>query len=98
MDLPRQNRCHVLRCPMESEMLGGPHAAIELDTRLEVLAAEDALIRRGQKREWTADGRGVAKLPRISRQVLLGNIVSGDIPAVEIARQNQLEVQFSISV
>src|SRR5437763_14521584 len=71
-------------------------AAVCLEACGEIFRAERARFRSGRQRERAADADGIAELPWLSGQILLGDDVSRRVPAATVAGENQLHFQFPL--
>src|SRR5215831_13819334 len=94
---PVDGGANVVRCVMEAEGVAVAQAAVHLDTGNEFLCAEDALPGAGCQFEGTAGGNRIAKLPGAVGQVLLKNQILAEVPALVVAAQDQLQLDFALS-
>ena len=65
--------------------------SVKFCAQSEVFAAEIAGIRAGLESERTTRSQSVAKFPGEGAEILLGDEILRDIPAFEIAGENELE-------
>ena len=93
---PHQYWCDVMGGLVEPEFMARAEPSIHLGAGAEVLATESARAwQRGQAKR-PADADGISEFPRRACDVLLGNKVFGNVPALKIARQNELGFHFAL--
>src|SRR5579884_2636520 len=71
-------------------------SAVGFDAGREILAAQRASIRRRRERERTADADRIAELPRIACEIFLPDQICRGVPAVVIARENELRLDLPL--
>ena len=95
--IPGDNRGQIVGRVVQAETIAVAQAAIHLEPGDKILGTEAAALHPSLQGQGTTGADGVAEFPGISaRQVLGGEGIFGDIPAFEIPRQQQLELQFMI--
>src|SRR2546425_12912620 len=87
-----------MRRAAQAEIMPGAQTTVNLDTHAEVLAAEGAAIRFSGIGKSMASSGGIAEFPRLILQVLFGNDVFRKIPTAHVARQNQLGLDFTLTL
>src|SRR5271167_529437 len=92
---PIDSRAQILRGKVQSESVCITQASVHFDTRLKLLRAKGAFVRAGGKLERAARPECIAALPRIPAKIFLGDEVLADVPAVDIAAQDQFELKLT---
>src|SRR5262249_33947078 len=79
----------ILRGLSPAKAVAIAEAAIHFHAAGEMFAAEPAVAASRFQGQWAARADGVAELPRLVLQILFSDEVFGEIPAADIARENQ---------
>src|ERR1051326_2874102 len=87
---PSHGRSHILRGPVNTEVVVRSETAVDLDARLEVFRTKIAALGPGSKRERPADAYRIAELKRFMPNVLLCDEILRDRPAFDVTAQDQL--------
>src|SRR5713101_8314786 len=93
--LPGEHWGQVMRGAREGKVVGVAQTTVELHPGTEVLRAKSAVFRACGKRQRPAHTDGISKFPRRTAQLFLGDEVFGEVPAPEVAREDQLAFDFS---
>src|SRR5205085_6875016 len=91
--VPPEDESEVVRGAAQAELAVGPEAAVELDAGGEVLRAERAVLGPRGQGERAAHADRVAELPVLLGEVLLRDQVLGEVPAAELAREDDLGLE-----
>src|SRR6266849_6957948 len=93
--LPGEHWGQVMRSARESKVAGVAQTAVELHPGTQVFRAKAAVFRACGKRQRPTHTDGVSKFPRRMAQLFLGDKVFGEVPAPEVAREDQFALDFS---
>src|SRR5713226_3281181 len=83
-----------MRCMVEAKTVPVTQAAIHLNSRDKVLRAESAALRGSLQSERTAGPEGIPEFPRGIRKVLGSEGILREVPALECAGQDELQLDF----
>src|SRR5262249_40193786 len=95
-DMERHRGRQVMRGVMQTEAVAIAQPTVELRAQGKVLAAELARIRARRQRQWPAYRQSVAEFPGLAGKILFHDEVFRHVPALEIAAQDQLELDFAL--
>jgi hypothetical protein len=87
-----------VRRALEAEVLGVAQSTVHFEARDEVLSTPRAVLGRSREGQRPAEPPRVAELPRFAGQILYGDDVLGDVPTLERAREDELELEFSLAL
>src|SRR3984893_14989788 len=93
---PVDGRAEIVGRLARAKAIAFSQSAVHLDTGLEFLSAERAVVRLGHQRERTADAPCVAELPRAASKVFFHDEVFADVPAFVVATEDQLEFDLAL--
>ena len=79
---------------VQSKAVTITQSTIDLGTSRKVFTAQHAALCTCDQRQWTAHSHGVAKFPGLICEILFRDHVFRNVPALHVARQNQLQLGF----
>ena len=83
------DRREVMRGIFQAKAVAVTQSTIHFGAGREVLTAEGACVRSCRQRKRPAHSEGITELPRLVSQIFFGDDVLRDIPAFEVAGEDQ---------
>src|SRR5439155_22856198 len=90
------NRRQVMGGVMQSKTITVAESAIKFRPQAEIFTAKAASVRTGHQRQRPAYANGIAKFPRLRFEVLFSNQVFRDVPSLNVAGKNQLQLGLAL--